>query len=52
MQAGSRDRIHGFSGLAMAINYMPANFLPLLWMLVLGGLMWHRGGAVPEEAAV
>ena len=37
----------GFSGLAMAIN-MPANFLLLLWMLVLGGFMWHRGGAVLE----
>lgn len=33
----------GFSGLAMAIN-MPANFLLLLWMLALGGLMWRRGG--------
>ena len=37
----------GFSGLAMAIN-MPANLLLLLWMLVLGWLMWHRGGAVLE----
>lgn len=41
----------GFSGLAMAIS-MPANFLLLLWMLVLGGLMWHRDGAATEEPAV
>ena len=31
----------GFSGLAMAIN-MPASFLLLLWMLIVGVLMWRR----------
>lgn len=38
----------GFSGLAMAIN-MPASFILLVWMLVLGVFMWRRGG-VPREA--
>jgi len=31
----------GFSSLAMAIN-MPASFLLLLWMLIVGVLMWRR----------
>jgi hypothetical protein len=33
----------GFSSLTMAIN-MPANLLLLLWMLLLGRLMWRRSG--------
>ena len=41
----------GFSGLAMAVN-MPANFILLLWMLVLGWFMWRRGGTVPNRSEV
>ncbi|MFB3078798.1 MAG: hypothetical protein ACE1Y4_12425, partial [Lysobacterales bacterium] len=33
----------GFSALTMAIN-MPASSTLLIWMLILGVLMWHRGG--------
>lgn len=51
MVAGIVMAFTGFSGLAMAIN-LPANFLLLLWMLALGGLMWRCGGAVSEESAV
>ena len=40
----------GFSELAMEIN-MPANFLLLLWMLVLGGFMWRDSGVRQEETA-
>lgn len=45
--AGIAIAYTGFSGLSMAIN-MPANSLLLIWMLVLGGFMWHQGGVVHE----
>lgn len=32
----------GFSGLAMAFN-MPASFVVLVWMLIVGVCMWRRG---------
>ena len=41
----------GFSRLAMAIN-MPASSILLVWMLILGVLMWRRGGVPPDETAV
>jgi hypothetical protein len=41
----------GFSGLEMAIN-MPANLLLLVWLLILGGLMWRRGERNGEQSAV
>ncbi len=40
----------GFSRLAMAIN-MPANFLLLLWMLVLGWFMWAKERS-PDQSEV
>jgi len=40
----------GFSGLAMAVN-MPANFLLLLWMLVLGWFMWAKERS-PDQSEV
>jgi hypothetical protein len=33
----------GFSGLAMAMN-MSASFILLVWMMILGALMWRREG--------
>jgi hypothetical protein len=51
MVAGVVVAYTGFSGLAMAIN-MPANSLLLVWMLILGGFMWRRGGVRPGEPAV
>lgn len=48
MVAGAVIAYTGFSGLATAIN-MPANSLLLVWMLMLGGCMWRRGGVRPEE---
>ena len=47
MVAGVVIAYTGFSGLAMAIN-MPANFLLLVWMLILGGCMWRRCRVRPE----
>jgi hypothetical protein len=47
MVAGVVIAYTGFSGLAMAIN-MPANFLLLVWMLILGGCMWRRCEVRPE----
>jgi hypothetical protein len=41
----------GFSGLAMAIS-LPAGSLLLVWMLILGVLMWRRGGVRPDDRAV
>ena len=41
----------GFSGLAMAIN-MPASYILLAWMLMLGVLMWHHRGLTAAETAV
>lgn len=40
----------GFSELAMEIN-MPANYLLLLWMLVLGGFMWRDSRVRQKETA-
>jgi hypothetical protein len=51
MVAGVVMAYTGFSGLEMAIN-MPASALLLVWMLILGVLMWRRGGVPPEETAV
>jgi hypothetical protein len=51
MVAGVVMAYTGFSGLTMAIN-MPASVLLLVWMLILGVLMWRRGGVPPEETAV
>jgi hypothetical protein len=48
MVAGVVMAYTGFSELAMLIN-MPASSLLLVWMLILGGYMWHRGGALPED---
>lgn len=50
MVAGFVIAYTGFSGVAMAIN-MPANSLLLVWMLILGGCMWRRGGVHPEKPA-
>jgi hypothetical protein len=41
----------GFSGLAMAIS-MPADSILLIWMLVLGVLMWRRSGDRPNDRVV
>src|SRR5437867_3882602 len=41
----------GFSGLAMAIN-MPASFLLLVWMFIVGVFMWRRSGVLPQEPAI
>ena len=51
MVAGVAMAYTGFSGLAMAIN-MPASSLLLVWMCILGGYMWRRGGVLPEGPAV
>jgi hypothetical protein len=51
MVAGLVMAYTGFSGLAMAIN-MPASPLLLVWMLILGGCMWRRGGVLAEGRAV
>jgi len=48
MVAGVVMAYTGFSELAMLIN-MPASSLLLVWMLLLGGYMWRRGGALPED---
>jgi hypothetical protein len=50
MAAGVVVAYTGFSGLAMAIN-MPSNFLLLVWVVILGGFMWQRGGVRPGEPA-
>ncbi|CAN5171504.1 hypothetical protein BH11PSE11_BH11PSE11_18670 [soil metagenome] len=39
----------GFSATAMLIN-MPANILLLIWMLLLGVLMWRQPSAIPPVA--
>src|SRR5262249_53945021 len=49
MVAGVMMAYTGFSGLAMAIN-MPANFLLLVWMCLLGVFLWRRDGVSSEEA--
>jgi len=48
MVAGVVMAYTGFSELAMLIN-MPASSLLLVWMLLLGGYMWRRGGVLPED---
>ncbi len=40
----------GFSGWAMAIS-MPASSIGLIWMLILGVLMWRRGEVPPDDTA-
>jgi len=45
MVAGVVIAYAGFSGLAMAIN-ISASSLLLVWMLILGGYMWRRGGVI------
>jgi hypothetical protein len=50
MVAGIMMAYTGFSRLAMALS-MPASFLLLVWMLLLGGCMWRRGRVLPEEPA-
>ena len=45
--AGLAIAYTGFSDLSMTLN-MPANSLLLVWMCILGGYMWRRGGVVPE----
>jgi hypothetical protein len=49
--AGGTMAYTGFSGLSMAVN-MPGNSILLVWMLVLGGFMWRRGGVSPSGTAI